>query len=146
LLEGREPSHGSFLELDDLALEHAIASYRSSDDALLAGLAERLRNRHLFKTIRIRADVPTQEVQDRVDRVLADQPDLPDYFGSVDRLELNAYAEKETLMVLSSGRLRRLVDASPVIHGLSNETFVQYRAIFPPEVRDRMQRELEDLT
>ena len=43
-------------------------------------------------------------------------------------------------------RVQRLVDASPVLRGLSRERFVHHRAIFPPALRARVAEALADLT
>lgn len=126
------------LDLDDHALEQAIKAYGSSDDAVLSELAQRLRYRRLFKTMRLPHDLPPDEARRRLDRVLTKHGMHPSYLGSIDRVEIDAYTEEEGLMVITGGQLRRLLDVSPVLHGLSAERFVHYRAIFPPEIRDEM--------
>jgi hypothetical protein len=143
LLEGDAPTLGQFLDLDDHALEQAIKAYGDSDDALLSELARRLRYRRLFKTMRLPHELPVEEAQRRLDRVLAANGVRPAYLGSIDRVEIDAYTEEEGLMVITGGQLRRLLDVSPVLHGLSAERFVHYRAIFPPEVRDAVRTALE---
>jgi HD superfamily phosphohydrolase len=143
LLEGDAPTLGQFLDLDDHALEQAIKAYGDSDDALLSELARRLRYRRLFKTMRLPHELPVEEARRRLDRVLAANGVRPAYLGSIDRVEIDAYTEEEGLMVITGGQLRRLLDVSPVLHGLSAERFVHYRAIFPPEVRDAVRTALE---
>ena len=146
LVRGRDLTVGELLDLDDHELESAIRAYCDSDDALLAGLARRLRGRRLFKTMRLRRDVPRDVALGRLRAVVASAGVGPEYLCDVDRVEVEAYAEDEALMVLvGGGRLVRLLDASPVLHGLSRETFVHYRAVFPGEVRERVRRELADL-
>ncbi len=136
LLRGEEPTLGEFLDLDDHAFETALKTYCASEDAVLRDLAERLRYRRLFKTLRLRHDVPVPRAMARLREVLDASHDGPDYFASVDRVEVAAYYEDDRMMVHTGGRLHRLLDVSPVLRGLSNETFVHYRLIFPPKLRE----------
>jgi hypothetical protein len=140
LLEGNEPLLGEFLDLDDHALEQAIKAYAEADDPVLAELAQRLRYRRLFKTARLPAEVDTEEAARRLDEVLRAHDVRPSYLGSVDKVEIAAYTAEDEMMVLTGGKLRKLLDVSPVLHGLASETFVHYRAIFPPEVRDAVRK------
>lgn len=146
LLEGRQPTIGEFLELDDHALESAMQAYSHDEDPLLREFASRLRHRRLFKTHRVRADVPVAKVRERLLGVLAASGGRPEYVMSVDRIEIDAYGPNDRMMVFTGGELRRLLDVSPVLRGLSSETFVHYRAIFPPEVTDQVHKALADLT
>jgi hypothetical protein len=146
LLRGADVSLGAFLELDDPALEEAIRRLTAADDPILRTLAARLRHRHLFKTMRLRKDVPVDVAEQRLRAAVAAADAGPDYLATVDRVEVDAYIEDDTMMVIGGGgRLARLLDASPVLHGLSSEAFVHYRAIFPPEARDRVWSDLADL-
>jgi HD superfamily phosphohydrolase len=145
MLRGESPSVGQYLDLDDHALDGAIRSWASRGDAVLRELADRLRTRRLFKTLRLRPDLAPEVAQARLDEVLARQGVLPAYLGSVDRVEVAAFTEDEAPMVLTGGGARRLLDASPLLHGLSRETFVHYRAIFPPAVRDAVVKAMGDL-
>jgi hypothetical protein len=143
LLHGHAPTLGEFLDLDDHALEQAIKAYCDSDDPLLSELAQRLRYRRLFKTLRLPHALSVEDARRRLDGVFAREGVRPSYLGSIDRVEIDAYTEEEELMVLTGGQLRRLLDVSPVLHGLSAERFVHYRAIFPPEVRDAVRTAFE---
>jgi uncharacterized protein len=146
LLRGTAVSNTEFLGLDDAVLETAILGYVDSTDALLRSLARRLRDRKLFKTMRLRKDVPADQALARLHEVLRESGVGPDYLGVVDRVEVDAYIEDEAMMVIGGGgRLVRLLDASPVLHGLSQETFVHYRAVFPPEVRERVWAAMADM-
>lgn len=146
VLRGHSVSNARFLELDDAALETAILGYTEAADELLRSLAHRLRRRRLFKTMRLRRDVPADEALARLHEVLRRTGTGPDYLGVVDRVEVDAYIEDEAMMVIGGGgRLVRLLDASPVLHGLSQETFVHYRAIFPPEVREHVWAAMADM-
>jgi hypothetical protein len=44
----------------------------------------------------------------------------------------------------ASGRVERLVEASPVLHGLQRELIEHVRAVFPVEVREAVQAALAD--
>ena len=71
----------------------------------------------------------------------------PAYLGTIDCVQIDAYTDDEAIGVLrSGGRVQQLVDASPVLRGLSRERFVHHRAIFPPSVRTRVVEALADLT
>ena len=145
LLQNETPSMGEFLDLDDHAFETALKRYSEGSDQILAELAQRLRYRRLFKTMRLRLDVLPELARERLAEVLAQHHDGPDYVASVDRVEIAAYIEDDRMMVHTGGRLQRLLDVSPVLHGLSNETFVHYRLVFPPELRDTVRTAFADL-
>lgn len=145
LVAGQDISTGAFLDLDDHVLETALRAYASGDDPVLRELSQRLLRRRLFKTLRLRRDVSLEVARDRMRSVVAKEGLEPEYMATIDRVEIQAYYEDETLMVLTGGRMVRLLDASPVLHGLSQETFVHYRAIFPPELRDAVRTSFADL-
>lgn len=146
LLRGEQVTTGAFLQLDDAALQEATRRYADSDDPVLRDLARRLRDRRLFKSLRLEREVPPEQAQARLDEVLRAAGHEPRYAGAIDRVEIDAYIEDEALMVIGSrGRLERLLDASPVMRGLSREIFVHYRALFPGELRDAVIDALADL-
>ena len=140
LLAGEEPTLGQFLDLDDHALEQAIKAYSEAEDPVLSELAQRLRFRRLFKTRRLPPDLPKDEAVQTLDEILREHGVGPSYLGSIDRVEIAAYTGEDEMMVLTGGRLRKLLDVSPVLHGLASEVFVHYRAIFPPSVRDAVRK------
>ncbi len=144
LLRGESIETRSFLDLDDHALESALRAWCDSKDPRLAELATCLRERRLFKTLRLRKDVTPEHATERLQAVLH-AAGVPAELGTIDRVEIDAYIEDETLMVRSGTRLERLLDASPVLRGLSRENFVHYRAIFPPQVREQVRAALGDL-
>jgi hypothetical protein len=146
LLRGRQVSTGAFLELDDSALHAAMRSWAEGDDPVLGDLARRQRDRRLFKSLQLHPEVPPEQAQARLDEVLRAGGHVPEYAGGIDRVAIDAYIEDEALMVLGSrGRPERLLDASPVMHGLSRETFVHYRALFPETMRDAVTEALAEL-
>jgi HD superfamily phosphohydrolase len=147
LLRGEAPSLGEYLDLDDRALDTAIHAWARGDDPLLAELASRLRERRLFKTMSLRTTTAEPEAHARLAEVLQSHGLDPSIHGAIDRVGVDAYAPKEgeDLHVLhASGRVERLVDASPVLHGLQRESIEHVRAVFPAEVRDAVQRALAD--
>ena len=68
----------------------------------------------------------------------------PRYFAAIDRVEVEAYAEDEALLVLSGTRAQSLLEASPVLHGLASQTFVSHRVMIPAALRDAVRAALED--
>lgn len=144
LLRGETITTSAYLDLDDHALESALRAWCDADDPILSSLACRLRNRRLFKTLRLRRGVSPDLANARLTDVLRDLG-IPEAHGTIDRVEIDAYIEDETLMVRSGNRLERLLEASPVLHGLSRETFVHYRAVFPPEARAAVRVALADV-
>jgi hypothetical protein len=95
--------------------------------------------------MRLRPEVATEDAEGRLFEVLRAEGVQPRYMGMVDRVEVAAYEEDDAMTVLSGSRDRTLLEASEVLRGLSRETFVHYRAIFPPEIRDRVAEALEEL-
>lgn len=145
LLRGDPLSTGEYLDMDDRTLETALHAYCGSSDPVLADLASRLRHRKLFKSLRLRPEADSKEVKARLDAVLERAGVRPAYLGIVDRVDLDAYTDDAALVVISSsGRRERLIDASPVLRGLSRERFVQHRVIFPPEIRAEVRTALAD--
>jgi hypothetical protein len=147
MLDGGEIDTSTYLALDDHSLEHALASYASSADAVLSELATRLRDRRLPKTMFIRPDVDPEHARARVLAAVQAAGSDATHLCAVDRVEIEAYAEDESMLVVhASGTVDRLLDASPLLRGLSREAFVHQRAVFPPEVREQVRRALADLT
>lgn len=147
ILLGRPICVDEYLQLDDAALITAIAAYTRSKDAVLAELATGLHGRRLFKTLRLAPAADSAEAQARLDEVLVEAGVGPAYLATIDRVQIDAYTDDETIVVLrSGGRVQQLVDASPVLRGLSRERFLHHRAIFPPAVRARVIAALDDLT
>jgi hypothetical protein len=134
-----------YLSLDDHALESAIVAYTGADDPVLVDLADRLRSRRLFKTMRLRPEVPIDEARQRLEEVLRPRGIDPRYQSTIDRVEVAAYEEDDAMSVLSGTRSRRLLDASEVLRGLSGETFVHYRAVFPAIAREAVRDALAEI-
>ena len=145
MIRREEVSTAEYLQLDDHALEAALVSYASGGDEVLRDLADRLRARRLFKTTRLRPEVPREQAQDRLFEVVRAAGYEPRYYAMVDRVEVSAYEEDDAMTVLSGSQNRGLLEASHVLRGLSRERYVHYRAVFPPKARDEVARALADL-
>lgn len=147
MLEGSEIETKAYLALDDHSLEHALATYTHSKDPVLRDLATRLRDRRLPKTMFVRPDLDPGFVRERLVAAVGKAGSAATHLCEVDRVEVEAYAEDESMLVVhASGTVDRLLDASPLLRGLSREAFVHQRAVFPAEVREVVRRELADLT
>lgn len=146
MLRGETVSTREYLELDDHCLDQAVAAYCESSDAILSELATRLRDRRLFKSCPIRPDVPVEAVERRLHDILR-RAGLPTAFGVVDRMEIRGAVGPDSLEVLEpGGRIVSLLDASAVLRGLSRETFVLARAVYPEAVAEQAQRELVEFS
>ncbi len=145
VLDERELSLSDFLGLDDPLLESAIRGYARGKDPALRDLADRLRTRRLFKSFRLRPDVAAEEALARLQAVVRAHGIEPAYVGTIDRVEVEAYVEDEAVAVLLGDHAVPLLEASPMLRGLSHEAFVHYRALFPAEVREAAERALADL-
>lgn len=144
-VRGHSISTAAYLELDDTSLETALWHYSRGTDPVLAQLAIGLRERKLLKSVKLREDVDDGEVRARIDPLVAAAGFDPRYFASTDRVSIHAYVEDEALVVLSGPRVKSLLEASPVMHGLASQAFVSYRAMFPAKVREAVAVAVEDL-
>jgi uncharacterized protein len=145
LFGGRELSTREYLDLDDSTLDQALWHYARGDDPILAALATALRERKLFKSVKLRDEVDDATVRARVDPVVAAAGFDPRYFAATDRVETHAYVEDEALVVLSGPRVQSLLEASPLMHALASQVFVSHRVMFPVTAREAVSAAVEDL-
>ncbi|PRQ02798.1 hypothetical protein ENSA5_21510 [Enhygromyxa salina] len=145
LFGGREISTAAYLDLDDAALDTALSRYARGDDPTLAALATALRDRKLLKSVKLRDEVDDAEVRALVDPVVKAAGFDPRYFAATDRVKVHAYVEDEALVVLSGPRAQSLLEASPVMRGLSSEVFVSHRLMFPAAAREAVSAAVEEL-
>jgi HD superfamily phosphohydrolase len=145
LFRGRDLSTREYLDLDDSALDTALWHYAAGADPILATLATALRERKLFKSVKLRDEVDDATVRARVDPVVAAAGFDPRYFAASDRVTTHAYVEDEALVVLSGPRVQSLLEASPLMHALSSQVFVSHRVMFPASVREAVSAAVEDL-
>jgi HD superfamily phosphohydrolase len=171
--QGATVSLGDYLDLDDAALLSCFSSWETSDDAVLADLAARLRVRRLPKTL----PLPTDATEARVDGTAADGSSedgvalavlwrecerrarevatraglRADLEVRLDVAEDTPYDEPseptaEGLWVLIRHRApQRLGDASFLLGELRGKTVRIPRLIFPAELREPILSALEDL-
>jgi HD superfamily phosphohydrolase len=147
MLRGREVSTREYLELDDHSLAQALFEYGRSQDPTLADLATRLRHRRLYKTQALRDDADSAGAEARLREALGGHEIDAEYLVAVDRRTVQAYVEDHALVVIDAGgRAQPLLEASPLLRGLSRETFVHHRAVFPDEHREQAQEALRGYT
>jgi HD superfamily phosphohydrolase len=146
VFRGSVISTDDYLDLDDARLETTLWHYARGRDPILAALATSLRERKLFKSVKLRdqPDRSDDEVRARVDPIVAAAGFDPRYFAAIDRVELNAYVEDEALLVLSGPRAQSLLEASPVMFGLASQAFVSHRVMVPASLREAVGVALED--
>jgi HD superfamily phosphohydrolase len=145
MLRGEEVSVADYLELDDSALDSALQNYAKSPDPVLADLASRIRERRLPKTMELREDADEIAARNRLHEILRTQGLDPNYLGVIDRVSVDAYLEDHALMVLDTdGSAMPLLEASPLLHGLSRERFVHHRALFPESARDQVRAQMRE--
>jgi HD superfamily phosphohydrolase len=145
VFRGTAISTNDYLDLDDARLETALWHYARGNDPILATLATALRERKLFKSVKLRDYQADEDVRARVDPILVAAGFDPRYFAAIDRVELSAYVEDEALLVLSGPRAQSLLEASPVMHGLASQVFVSHRVMIPAALREAVGAALEDL-
>lgn len=145
LLRGEPIEVREYLELDDPALDVAFAHYAHGRDEVLALLASGIRERKLLKSIKLREGTSEALVRERVDPIVRAAGWDPTYFVTLDRVGTTGYVEDEALVVLSGPRAQSLLDASPVLAGLAQQSFASTRVMFPASLRDQVSAVLEDL-
>lgn len=138
----------SYLALDDIALWHAITSWRDCKDAVLADLCKRLHARRLFKTLRLYGaeqgpDAYGEAREIACDLVRARGLD-PDVYVGLDRAVLVPFDEvRDGLRVIfPNGSSHAPGDVSFVLGRLRGERLERIRLLFPPEIRDDLLRRL----
>jgi HD superfamily phosphohydrolase len=134
---------GAYLELDDVVVGAAFASWESCADPVLADLCRRLRARRLGKTIAIYGEADEAAAIDRVvaaarERTLAAGLD-PDLHVQVDVAEdggaLGDEAAGALEVVFGDGRARPLLEVSPMLRSLRSAPIRRVRVVVPPEIR-----------
>jgi hypothetical protein len=147
ILRGRPISVGAYLELDDTTL---ISRDRRVRPRRRPGARRARRGPARSCALQDPAPEPARRLGrggGSPRRVLADAGVRPAYLGAIDRVHIDAYTEDDALGVLrSGGRVQRLLDASPVLRGLSRERFVHHRAVFPAGLRARVAEALAEFT
>ncbi len=145
LLRGEPITTLEYLELDDPSFDVALARYARGRDPGLASLAAGVRERKLLKSIKLREHTPEAEVRSRIDPIVRRAGWDPETFVTIDQVATQGYVEDEGLVVLSGPRAQSLLDASPVLAGLAQQSFSSLRVMFPAELRGAVSAALEDL-
>lgn len=147
--QGRTPTMGEYLELDDGVLACTLHAWESGPDRVLAELCARIRARDLFKTIELDAEA-RNEPKPRaraleVARHVATEAGLdPDLNVGLDISSDTPFDDtKDNLVVVSSkGPPRRPADVSFLLSRLNGEALTRVRLIVPEHIRDRIRQAL----
>jgi len=144
-LLGKEMSVDEYLSLDDMQLVYHIKRWSKSNDAILADLAYRFLNRHLFKTIRLIDDGKQKEIESKA-RSLASQCKLdPDYYVSIESTGFRPYdyyrpesgdSQASIMVRTETGEVRELSELSLTIDALVRGNYESRWLVYPPEVDD----------
>lgn len=138
---GAPPSLADYLELDDAVLTVAMHAWESAEDASLADLCRRVRERKLFKTFELHGEQARPEGREHALRVARDvakarglDPEL--YVGLDVASDTPFGGEAEPLMVVySKGPPRPLSDVSFLLARLAGQELSRVRLILAPELR-----------
>jgi HD superfamily phosphohydrolase len=145
-LRGEELETSEYLSLDDQSLEVTWAKYEQHGDPLLSRLAAGIRHRRLFKSCSLDPRAEPEVLEARMASLREDLGIEHAYMMVIDRTTTRVYDEDQALSVVGGdGSLSPLLEASPLLHGLASESFVQCRAVFPREHRDAVQKTFADL-
>ncbi|MBI5532767.1 MAG: HD domain-containing protein [Deltaproteobacteria bacterium] len=145
--EGREPTLGEYLELDDGVLMGTLHAWESSRDDVLASICKRLRARELFKSIELvgeaqcepKARARAWEIARDISREAGLDPDT--HVGLDIATDTPFDDSKDTLVVVySQGAARKPGDVSFLLGRLNGESLTRVRLIVPGEIRDRIQQ------
>jgi HD superfamily phosphohydrolase len=147
---GEVPSLGDYLDLDDAVLSTALAACEKDEDAVLADLAKRFRNRVLPKTVPLPVsadetahpenEASWHEAHARARDVASKaglDPDLYVWLDVADDVPYHDDAPDTGLwVVLRHHAPQRLGDMSFALEKLRNQRIVRPRLCFAPELRD----------
>jgi len=133
-----------YLELDDTGLWHALSCYRSSDDAILADLTNRLFRRQLLKTIDLYEEDASPSGQARCLDIAADLARRngldPQYYVGVDSPSIIPFDPKSDpiTVVFPDGSERSPREVSFLLGRLHGEVLSRPRIIIPVEIRSAL--------
>ena len=139
---------GDYLELDDAVIAVAMRAWEGARDPVLADLARRVRDRHLFKTYELfgeQASPVGREVVHAAAREVAAARGLdPDCYVGLDVATDTPFgAEQDPLMVVfAKGPARPLSDVSFLLARLAGQVLSRVRLVFAPELRKEITRAL----
>lgn len=151
---GETLSLSDYLELDDPLLMSCFAYWERGEDALLADFAARLRHRRLPKTIPLPERAEAKPIWDAAkaaaEGVAREHGLRPDLSVWLDVSTDSPYKEPAApgpdgmWVVMSHRPVMRLGDVSFVLRQLRNETIVRPRLIFAADIREPIERAVEE--
>ena len=116
-----------------------VARWHSGDDPILAELCDRLLNRRLFKTVRLkRIDDREELIRTARDAVAQAGYDPTYYFHIASTIDVHAGDQQQSMPVLmDDGRVRALTEVEPLFNALVNETkdFRKTWLVMPAEAK-----------
>lgn len=150
---GEQVALGDYVQLDDAVLLNAIDAWTRADDALLCDFATRVRERRLPKTVPLpegRSDAWAVALE-RAKAVArrhgrdADLEVVLDVASDVPYAEPLGDSPDGLWVVLRHRGVRRLGDLSFLLGELRNKRIERPRLVFPPELRDEVLVDIEEV-
>jgi HD superfamily phosphohydrolase len=144
LLRDGDATLGDYLALDDNVLWNALSNWRTSSDAILRDLCQRLYSRKLFKTLELFGEERTPSkyrelLELACDRARALGLDPEYYVGLDEAVDVPFDNAKEPLKVIFPDNVAHAPrDVSFILGRLSGETLTRTRLVFPRELRDQV--------
>jgi len=146
-LLGSEMSVDEYLSLDDMQLVYHIKRWSKSKDAVLADLAYRFLNRHLFKTVRLveESSGKQKEIETKVRSLARDCKLDPDYYVSIESTGFRPYdyyrpesgdSQASIMVRTETGEVRELSELSLTIDALVRGNYESRWLVYPPEIHD----------
>ncbi len=137
----------AYLDLDDIALWSALDAWRNARNPVLADLCQRLRARHLFKTIELHgSDEAADQALERAREIARTHGLDPLLYVALDRTDETVLDEQEDgplLVVFPQGRPRPLIEVSFLLGRLAGERLRKTRLILAPELREEVTRAID---
>jgi HD superfamily phosphohydrolase len=148
-LVGAELSVDEYLSLDDMQLVYHIKRWSQSQDNILADLAYRFLNRHLFKTVRlIDEGAHKQKELEAIARKLTSEHKLdPEYYVSVESTGFRPYdyyrpesgnSQANIMVRTEMGEIKELSQLSLTIEALVRGNYESRWLVYPPEIDDAL--------
>jgi uncharacterized protein len=125
--------------------KYHLSQWRMGNDRILADLSDRLLNRRLFKTIRIREDDDAEALTQAARKAVEDSGFDPRYyFHRITTTDMHSGDFKQSIRVLmDDGRVRHLTEAEPLFNAMLRESHSLSKSwlVLPLEAKTRLGRE-----